>query len=237
MADTKPVETAPAAEPVVETKPTEETPVTTEAAAVVPATETETETPAAAETAETPAVAEEAKEEEAKPVEEGALSHKGEGANFPKYVYLKPDFRPSVKANRNRNLIHSKKFFWFGSDALDLKAATNFKADKVADVAHHVTAWAAETGKGLLFFGEKDKSAPQGAIHLVSGLPAGSEPQILMKIKRLKLPNPRRRVPTSSPSLPTVTSTPSRPQPPLSVTLGLLSWMPRSRRPRLLPLR
>ena len=65
-------------------------------------------------------------------------------------------------------MIHSKKLFWFGSDPVDVKAVSSFKADKVADVAHHVTAWAAETGKGLLFFGEKEKSAPQGAIQLVS---------------------------------------------------------------------
>ena len=66
-----------------------------------------------------------------------------------------------------RNLIFSKKLFWFGSEPVDLKATSSFKADKVADVAHHVTAWAAETGKGLLFFSEKDKSAPQGVIQLV----------------------------------------------------------------------
>lgn len=43
----------------------------------------------------------------------------------------------------------------------------SFKADKAASVAHHVAAWASETGKGLLFFSERaDKAAPQGAIHL-----------------------------------------------------------------------
>lgn len=67
-----------------------------------------------------------------------------------------------------RNLLFSKKFFWFGNEAVDLKSISTFKADKAADVAHHVTAWAAETGKGLLFFSEKsDKAAPHGAIHLV----------------------------------------------------------------------
>ena len=67
-----------------------------------------------------------------------------------------------------RNLLFSKKFFWFGNEPVDLKSITHFKADKAADVAHHVTAWAAETGKGLLFFSEKsDKAAPHGAIHLV----------------------------------------------------------------------
>ena len=67
-----------------------------------------------------------------------------------------------------RNLIYSKKLFWFGSEPVDLKSLSTFKADKVVDVAHHVQSWAAETGKGLLFFGEKDKAAPQGVVQLVS---------------------------------------------------------------------
>ena len=67
-----------------------------------------------------------------------------------------------------RNFLYSKQLFWFGSDPVDLKSLSTFKADKVTDVAHHVTSWAAETGKGLLFFSEKgDKAAPHGAIHLV----------------------------------------------------------------------
>jgi len=88
MADTKPVETAPVAEPVIETKAAEETPAAPAATTEAPATETEV-APAAAETAEAPAATEEAKkEEEVKPVEEGQLAHKGEGANFPKYVQI-----------------------------------------------------------------------------------------------------------------------------------------------------
>ena len=70
-----------------------------------------------------------------------------------------------------RNLIYSKKFFWFGAEPVDLKA---IKVDKVADVAHHITAWAAQTGTGLLFFSEKsDKTAPHGVVQLVgsSNLP------------------------------------------------------------------
>lgn len=168
MADVKPTETAPVAEPVVETKPAEETPAvapaaTEEVAAPAPvvAAETTEAAPAvaAAEAVEAPAATEEAKKEveEAKPVDEGHLSHKGEGANFPK------------------NLIHSKKLFWFGSEPVDVKAAPSFKSDKIADVAHHVTAWAAETGKGLLFFGEKDKSAPQGAIQLAEASEPATE--------------------------------------------------------------
>lgn len=68
-----------------------------------------------------------------------------------------------------RNFLYSKQHFWFGGEPIDLKSISSFKADKVAEVAHHVTSWAAETGKGLLFYSEKgDKAAPNGAIQLVS---------------------------------------------------------------------
>ncbi|KAK4170089.1 Pleckstrin homology domain-containing protein [Cladorrhinum sp. PSN259] len=150
MADTqKPVEVAPVAEPVVETKPAETAATEATEVAAAPAVEA---TPAAATeevAVATEEKAEEKKEEEVKPVEEGHLEHKGQGANFPK------------------NLIYSKTLFWFGSEPVDVKAIPTFKADKVADVAHHVTSWAAETGKGLLFYSEKgDKAAPHGAIQL-----------------------------------------------------------------------
>ncbi|KAK3388160.1 Pleckstrin homology domain-containing protein [Sordaria brevicollis] len=141
-AEIKPLEVVPVTEaPVVVADAAEAAPA---AAATTEATETEAEAaPAAAATEEAK------KEEEVKPVEEGHLEHKGQPANFPK------------------NLLFSKKFFWFGSEPVDLKSISTFKADKAADVAHHVTAWAAETGKGLLFFSEKsDKAAPHGAIHL-----------------------------------------------------------------------
>jgi hypothetical protein len=82
-------------------------------------------------------------------------------------------FAPTVTVQRltspPRNFLYSKQLFWFGSEPVDLKSIASFKADKVTEVAHHVTSWAAETGKGLLFYSEKgDKAAPHGAIHLVS---------------------------------------------------------------------
>lgn len=87
----------------------------------------------------------------------------------------------------NRNLIYSKKLFWFGTDAIDLKAVSGFKADKATDVAHHITAWAAETGKGLLFFSEKgDKASPHGVVQLVRATPSG-------KLSTKYLPNDRLR--------------------------------------------
>ena len=74
-----------------------------------------------------------------------------------------------MKLTPIRNILYSKKLFWFGSDPVDTKALTSFKADKSAEVAHHVAAWASETGRGLLFFSEKsDKAAPHGVIQLVS---------------------------------------------------------------------
>ncbi|KAK4204030.1 Pleckstrin homology domain-containing protein [Triangularia verruculosa] len=163
MADTtKPVEVAatpaPVAEPVVETKPAEATPTVAEVSETAPAVEATpaaaTETEVAAEAPAAEAEAEEAKkeeeeEEEAKPVEEGHLEHKGQGANFPK------------------NFLYTKTLFWFGSEPVNVKEIASFKAEKTADVAHHVTSWAAETGKGLLFYSEKgDKAAPNGAIQL-----------------------------------------------------------------------
>lgn len=60
--------------------------------------------------------------------------------------------------------MYSKKFFWFGSEAVDPKKVPALLKD------HTLAAWASETGKGLLFFSEKgqDKAAPTSAIPLVS---------------------------------------------------------------------
>ncbi|KAH8770983.1 Pleckstrin homology domain-containing protein [Diaporthe sp. PMI_573] len=145
-------EQKPVAVPAEETAATTTTETTTAPAvdAVAPLEET---APAATEATkepatETPAVegeaapaAEEAKKE-VEPVEDGQLEHKG--SNFPK------------------NFIYSKKFFWFGSDAVEPKKFPGLLKD------HHVAAWASETGKGLLFFSEKgqDKAAPTSAIAL-----------------------------------------------------------------------
>ena len=57
---------------------------TADAVPATTTTETATETAAAADA--TPAPVEDKKDEEVKPVEEGTLEHKGQGANFPKYV-------------------------------------------------------------------------------------------------------------------------------------------------------
>ncbi|KAF5689565.1 hypothetical protein FDENT_4344 [Fusarium denticulatum] len=134
---------APAVEAPVETKPVEETPVV--AAETAPATE---EKPAdETRPAEEVAKAEEKKEEEVKPVEEGHLNHKAQGLSFPK------------------NLIPSKEFFFFGTEAVEPKALSHYlKSEKSTETAHSNIAWASETGKGLLFVG--DKKNPSSVISL-----------------------------------------------------------------------
>lgn len=70
----------------------------------------------------------------------------------------------------HRNFIYSKKYFWFGDEAVEPKHMNAYiRGEKVGEVAHHVAAWASHTGKGLLFYNEKpnDKSTPHGAIQLV----------------------------------------------------------------------
>ncbi|KAI0877691.1 Pleckstrin homology domain-containing protein [Hypoxylon argillaceum] len=108
------------------------------------------EAPAEVAAEETAAVPAEEAKEEVKPIEAGTLEHKGAPANFPK------------------NLLYAKNHFWFGADALEKeKLATYLKNEKASDVAHHVVSWAAETGKGLLFYGkESDKSTATGVIQL-----------------------------------------------------------------------
>lgn len=167
MSDVKPVETpaveAPAAEvpaaveaPVVEAAPAaavEEVvaaPVEEAAAAVeAPAAEAAAEAPAATE--EAPAAAEAAVEEPVaapEPIEEGILEAKG--TSFPK------------------NFLYTKKFFWFPKEASSVKElAAYLKSEKATADAHHAVSWAAETGKGLLFYGEKTtEKTPAGVIHL-----------------------------------------------------------------------
>ncbi|KAH7114015.1 Pleckstrin homology domain-containing protein, partial [Dactylonectria macrodidyma] len=142
--ETKPDTTAPATEtPVVKAKPTEETPAETAPATTEdkPAEESKP-----AETTEEVPKAED-KMEVVQPVEEGHLGHKGQGLSFP------------------QNLIASKEFFFFGSDAVEPKAFAHYlKTEKSAETAHSNIAWASNTGKGLLFVG--DKKNPSSIISL-----------------------------------------------------------------------
>lgn len=93
--------------------------------------------------------------EEAKPIEEGHLGYKAQGLSFPK------------------NLLGSKEFFFFGSDAVEAKALEAYKkAQKSAEGALDNISWAAHTGKGLLFSG--DKKAPNNVINLAHA----TEPEV-----------------------------------------------------------
>lgn len=68
---------------------------------------------------------------------------------------------------RKRNLLGSKEFFFFSSEAVEAKALETYKkAQKSAEGALDNISWAAHTGKGLLFSG--DKKAPHTVINLVS---------------------------------------------------------------------
>jgi hypothetical protein len=65
-----------------------------------------------------------------------------------------------------RNLLGSKEFFFFSSEALEAKALETYKkAHKSTETALDNISWAAHTGKGLLFSG--DKKAPNNVINLV----------------------------------------------------------------------
>ncbi|KAH7256663.1 Pleckstrin homology domain-containing protein [Fusarium tricinctum] len=143
---------APAVEAPVETKPVDETPIVAAETAPVVEDKTAEETKPVEEAAK----AEEKKEEEEiKPVEEGHLNHKAQGLSFPK------------------NLIASKEFFFFGTDAVEPKTLSHYlKSEKSTETAHSNIAWASETGKGLLFVG--DKKNPSGVI----GLADATEPEI-----------------------------------------------------------
>ncbi|GKT98520.1 immunogenic protein [Fusarium langsethiae] len=153
--ETKPETTgisAPAVESPVETKPLEETPVVAAETAPTAEEKTAEEVKPVDEAAKTE---EEKKEEEAKPVEEGHLNHKAQGLSFPK------------------NLIPTKEFFFFGTDAVEPKTLSHYlKSEKSAETAHSNIAWASETGKGLLFVG--DKKNPSSVISLADA----TEPEI-----------------------------------------------------------
>lgn len=120
--------------------PVESKPVETTSAA--PVTET-TESTAAPVTEEVAPV----KEPQA-PIEEGVLGYKGVGLL--------------------KSLIFSKKHFWFGAEPVEHKNLTSYLRGEKQDVANHNAAWAAHTGKGLLFFSKKstEKLTPAHVFNL-----------------------------------------------------------------------
>lgn len=63
-----------------------------------------------------------------------------------------------------------KRFFWFGTDAVEVKSLSNYLRGEKPEAGNHNAAWASQTGKGLLYFSKQagEKSAPVGLINLVS---------------------------------------------------------------------
>jgi hypothetical protein len=104
---------------------------------------------AAAEPAKEEAAVAAPVKEEIKPVEEGILGYKGPGLL--------------------KSFIFQKKFFWFGTEAVESKALSSYlRGEKAQDIANQNVAWASETGKGLLFFSKKaaEKATPAGIFNL-----------------------------------------------------------------------
>ena len=68
-----------------------------------------------------------------------------------------------------RGLRFSKKFFWFGNDALDEKSLALYLKSEKPEIGHHNSAHASQTGKGLLLFAKRveDKTSPAGILNLV----------------------------------------------------------------------
>lgn len=136
-------EQKPAATPAVDP-----TPAVTEISAAEPATEI---TPAA--TTETPAEApaEEKITKTEKPVEpihSGALGYKAPG--------LVNSFR------------FSKKYFWFGDEAVSTQSLSHYLRGEKPEVAHPAAAWSSQTGKGILYFVKHadQKATPAGVLNL-----------------------------------------------------------------------
>jgi len=63
-----------------------------------------------------------------------------------------------------------KKFFWFGTDAIEVKSLSNYLRGEKPEVGNHNAAWSSQTGKGLLYFSKHatEKTSPVGIINLVS---------------------------------------------------------------------
>ncbi|MCJ1395174.1 hypothetical protein MMC18_008055 [Xylographa bjoerkii] len=85
---------------------------------------------------------------EAQPITDGVLGYKAPGLL--------------------KGLRFSKKFFWFGSDALDEKALALYLKSEKPEIGHHNSAHASQTGKGLLLFAKRveDKTSPAGILNL-----------------------------------------------------------------------
>ncbi|KAF3043220.1 hypothetical protein E8E12_009115 [Didymella heteroderae] len=151
---------APVAAPEAAPAPAEFTPVAVEEVAgektIVPATEAPKTEEAPTTEGEAAAVApvEEKKEDEkveekvVEPIYSGALGYKAPG--------LKNAFR------------FSKKYFWFGEEAVPASSLAEYLRGEKPEVAHPTAAWSSQTGKGLLFFVKHadKKENPAGVLNL-----------------------------------------------------------------------
>lgn len=63
----------------------------------------------------------------------------------------------------------SKKFFWLSDEAVQPQNLGGYLRAEKPELAHHNAAYAAKTGKGLLFFAKRieDKTQPAGILNLV----------------------------------------------------------------------
>lgn len=152
-------------EAVVEPTPTpavpaaEETAVptaaTTEAA---PATAATTDAVKPEETVAAPATTEEKAEEVVAPVTEAKVA---EPITEGQLGYKAPGLL--------KQFIFSQKEFWLSDSAVTPQNLGLYLRGEKSEVSHPVTAWASQTGKGLLFFnkkGESDRTQPAGVIPL-----------------------------------------------------------------------
>jgi hypothetical protein len=78
-------------------------------------------------------------------------------------------WRISRTNKRHRQFIFSQKEFWLSDSAVTPQNLGLYLRGEKSEVSHPVTAWASQTGKGLLFFnkkGESDRTQPAGVIPL-----------------------------------------------------------------------
>ena len=63
----------------------------------------------------------------------------------------------------------SKKFFWLSDEAVQPQHLAAYLRAEKPELTHHNAAYAAQTGKGLLFFAKRieDKAQPAGILNLV----------------------------------------------------------------------
>ena len=76
--------------------------------------------------------------------------------------------RQSIRLTPSRSFMFSKRFFWFGNEAVSHEHLSNYLRGTEPKVAQQNAAWSSHTGKGLLYMTktEAEKSRPQEIISL-----------------------------------------------------------------------